>query len=90
MFFSCYTIGKKLLEVADMIDPGLTRWRGELLFELQSATVVLANRAFNENRMTAYQAKVSSTYSMQNLDFFFRYSPRCCAYQSTILLKMCK
>ncbi len=61
--------GKSLLEVADSIDPGLSKWRGQLLFEQQSAAVVLAQRALRENRMQPYQARVKRN-SMQLLIFF--------------------
>ncbi len=50
--------GKQLLELADKLDPGLSKWRGELLFDLQSTSVLLAQRALEENRITAQQAKV--------------------------------
>jgi len=38
--------------------PGLSKWRGKLLFQLQSASVVLAQRAFSEGRITKFQAQV--------------------------------
>ncbi len=47
------------MELSDKIDPGQTKWRGQLLFELQSASVILAQRALNEENMSAYQAKVN-------------------------------
>ena len=52
---SPYTTGKQLLEVASKIDPGLSKLRGDLLFELQSASVSLAQRALAEDRITQFQ-----------------------------------
>jgi hypothetical protein len=51
--------GKQLLSVAKKIDPGLSKWRGELLFQLQAAAVVLAKRSFDEGRISKFQAQVS-------------------------------
>ena len=48
-----------MLALADKIDSGLSKWRGQLLFELQSSAVILAQRALEENRITNFQAKVS-------------------------------
>ena len=50
--------------MAGKIDPGLTKWRGELLFELQSSSVILAKRALAEQRISEQQAQVNI--------FFFR------------------
>ena len=36
----------------------MTKWRGELLFEMQAATVVLAQRALDEGKLTRFQAQV--------------------------------
>ena len=47
--------GKQLLEVASKIDPGFSKLRGDLLFELQSASVLLAQRALAEDRVTPFQ-----------------------------------
>ena len=57
MFFSIP--GKQLLALADQVDPGMTKLRGELLFEMQAATVVLAQRALEEGKLTRFQAQVS-------------------------------
>ena len=55
----CITIlGKQLLSIAEKVDPGMTKWRGELLFEMQAATVVLAQRALDEGKLTRFQAQV--------------------------------
>ena len=51
-------ICKQLLDLADKIEPGLTKWRGQLLFELQSASVILTQRAVDEGRLQKYQAQV--------------------------------
>ena len=51
--------GKQLLALADQVDPGMTKLRGELLFEMQAATVVLAQRALEEGKLTRFQAQVS-------------------------------
>lgn len=65
-----------MLELADKLDPGLSKWRGELLFDLQSTSVILAQRALEENRITAQQAKVKLTmfslvHYMLQLNFIF-------------------
>ncbi len=49
---------KQLADLADRVDPGMSKLRGELLFEMQSASVLLAQRALADGRITAYQAKV--------------------------------
>ena len=36
----------------------MTKWRGQLLFEMQAATVVLAQRALDEGKLTRFQAQV--------------------------------
>ena len=48
-----------MLALAEKVDPGMTKWRGELLFEMQAATVVLAQRALEEGKLTRFQAQVS-------------------------------
>ena len=52
---SCFC--KQLLDLADKIEPGLTKWRGELMFEMQATTVVLTQRALNEGRIKGFQAQ---------------------------------
>ena len=52
-------LGKQLLGLADKIEPGMTKWRGQLLFEMQSATVVLAQRALEEGKLKRFQAQVT-------------------------------
>ena len=61
MFYSYTTflLGKQLLGLADKIEPGMTKWRGQLLFEMQSATVVLAQRALEEGKLKRFQAQVT-------------------------------
>ena len=51
-------LGKQLLELAAKIEPGMSKWRGQLLFELQAATVVLAQRALKEDKIKRFQAQV--------------------------------
>ena len=36
----------------------MTKWRGQLLFEMQAATVVLAQRALEEGKLQRFQAQV--------------------------------
>jgi hypothetical protein len=62
--------GKQLLAVAKKIDPGLSKWRGELLFQLQTAAVVLAQRSYSEGRITKFQAQVFNIkYSEDRIAF---------------------
>ena len=49
---------KELLDLADKIEPGMTKWRGQILFEYQSASVVLAQRAVDEAKLDKWKAKV--------------------------------
>lgn len=51
-------ICKQLLDLADKIEPGMTKWRGQILFELQSATVILAQRALEEEKLPKWKAQV--------------------------------
>lgn len=44
--------------MADKIDPGLSRWRGQLLLDLQSSTNILNKRALEEKKISQDQAKV--------------------------------
>ena len=50
---------KSLLDLADKIEPGLTKFRGEILFELQSTSVLLAQKAMEDGKMEIYQAMVN-------------------------------
>merc|ERR1712048_429174 len=50
-------ICKQLLDLADKIEPGMTKWRGQILFEYQSATVVLAQRAIDEEKLEKWKAQ---------------------------------
>ena len=45
--------------MAEHIEPGMTKWRGQLLFEMQAATVVLAQRALEEGKVQRFQAQVA-------------------------------
>ena len=57
--YNFFLLGKQLLGLADKIEPGMTKWRGQLLFEMQSATVVLAQRALEEGKLKRFQAQVT-------------------------------
>ena len=48
------------MALAEKIEPGKTKWRGELLFEMQAATVVLAQRALQEGKVQRFQAQVTT------------------------------
>jgi len=48
---------KELLDVANIIEPGMTKWRGELLFDTQATAVILTQRALNEGRIKNFQAQ---------------------------------
>jgi len=50
-------ISKQLLDVAEKIDPGMSKWRGQILFELQSASVILGQRALDERRLDRWKAQ---------------------------------
>ena len=52
-------ICKQLLDLADKIEPGMSKLRGQILFELQSASVVLAQRALEEGKLEKWKAQVS-------------------------------
>ena len=68
--FKCtFLSGKQLLGLADKIEPGMTKWRGQLLFEMQSATVVLAQRALEEGKLKRFQAQVT-LHHMPHLYFY--------------------
>ncbi|XP_049855223.1 SET domain-containing protein SmydA-8 [Schistocerca gregaria] len=47
----------ELLEVADVLEPGMSRLRGILLYELQAAMVVQAKRDFNADKITKSAAQ---------------------------------
>ena len=49
----------ELLEVADILDPGASRLRGLLLYDLQVAMVVQAKRDLASNKITKAAAQVS-------------------------------
>ena len=58
-------ISKQLLDVAEKIDPGMSKWRGQILFELQSASVILGQRALDERRLDRWKAQVRHVNSYQ-------------------------
>lgn len=47
-----------LIELVDILDPGYSRIRGQLLNELQAAMAVQAKRQFNEDKITKQAAQV--------------------------------
>ena len=59
-------ICKDLLDLADKIEPGMTKWRGQILFEYQSASVVLAQRAVDEAKLDKWKAKVFILYKQES------------------------
>lgn len=50
----------QLLELAGVIEPGMSQFRGQLLFELQSAMENHARRMFRQYQLTRSQFKVFS------------------------------
>lgn len=50
--------------MANQLEPGLSKWRGQLLFEMQSSNVVLAQRALDESKITSFQAKVHASHQI--------------------------
>ena len=58
----------------------MTKWRGQLLFEMQAATVVLAQKALDEGKVQRFQAQVPNfctivKYIYKILDIFTYTSP---------------
>jgi hypothetical protein len=49
----------ELLEIADILDPGATRLRGLLLYDLQAAMAVQAKRDLANDKITKAAAQVS-------------------------------
>ena len=68
--FTTFLLGKQLLGLADKIEPGMTKWRGQLLFEMQSATVVLAQRALKEGKLKRFQAQVTYHHTSSHQGVF--------------------
>ncbi|XP_040572968.1 SET domain-containing protein SmydA-8 [Lepeophtheirus salmonis] len=58
---------RQLLTVANRVDPGFSKWRGELLLEMQSANVILGQRALAEGRISNIQAKDIFDENMKHL-----------------------
>lgn len=48
----------ELLEIADILEPGYSRFRGNLLYDLQSAMVVQAKRDYDDDKITKEATKV--------------------------------
>lgn len=51
----------ELLEIADKIEPGWSRFRGTLLLDLQSAMTVHTKREFEAEKLTKAGAQVRSS-----------------------------
>jgi hypothetical protein len=49
----------ELLEIADVLDPGASRLRGILLYDLQAAMAVQAKRDLASDKITKAAAQVS-------------------------------
>lgn len=49
----------ELLEVADILEPGWSRFRGTLLLELQAAMAIHIKREFEADKLTKANAQVS-------------------------------
>lgn len=48
----------ELLEVADNVDPGWSRFRGTILLELQAAMMMQTKRDFEDEKLTKEGAQV--------------------------------
>lgn len=51
----------ELLEIADILEPGYSRFRGNLLYDLQAAMVVQTKRDYDNETITKDAAKVIIT-----------------------------
>lgn len=51
---------RDLLEVADILEPGLSRFRGCLLYDLQAAITVQTKRDYAKEKITKKAAQVSN------------------------------
>lgn len=49
----------ELLEIAEILEPGYSRFRGNLLYDLQAAMVVQAKRDYEIEKITKEAAKVN-------------------------------
>lgn len=52
------TLCNDLLDLADKLDPGLTRLRGSLLYELQAIKVIKVKAEFEKELVTKEKAQV--------------------------------
>merc|ERR1719481_1329173 len=60
-------MARQLLELADKVEPGSTKWRGQLLLELQMAQVALAAALEETGTIGKMAAKERAQEAMENL-----------------------
>jgi len=60
-------LAAQLIELADKIEPGSSKWKGQLLLELQMAQVALAAGLEETGAITRFAAKERATVAMENL-----------------------
>lgn len=53
---------KELLSLGDILDPGLSRFRGSILYDLQAVQVVQIKRQFENEKITKDKAQVGYEY----------------------------
>lgn len=58
---------RELLELADVIDPGLSLFRGTLLFELQAALVALAKILLSNEIITKEKTQVCYYFYLKRI-----------------------
>jgi len=60
-------LSTQLIDLADKIEPASSKWRGQLLLELQMAQISLAAGLEESGAITRYAAKEKATIAMENL-----------------------
>merc|ERR1711892_210123 len=60
-------IAAQLIDLADKIEPGSSKWRGQLLLELQMAQISLAAGLEETGAITRFAAKEKASIAMENL-----------------------
>ena len=55
--------GTELLNLASQVDPGHSKWRGQLLHDLQATSAELARRALQQGKIDQARAKVHAEIS---------------------------
>jgi len=60
-------LATQLIDLADKIEPGSSRWRGQLLLELQMAQITLAAGLEESGEITRFAAKERGEIAMENL-----------------------